>query len=135
MKTTDSRITITKKMKAFSRFAGYIGLKWSLFYIYQFTEGNTKWDFDKVNGEGLFLSIFMLLILPLLEIVILFFPFYLALKQKGWIAILILILAFGLEFLIGWYATNQHFEIWMAVKIILSVGLFGLIYRKQLTLG
>jgi len=119
-------------MKALPKFIGYIVLKWVLFYIYQFTEGNTKWSFYKVNGEGLFLAAFMLLILPLAEIAILFFPFHFALKQNGKLTVLILIVAFGLEFLLGWYAINQHFETWMAVKIILSAGLFWLMYRKRL---
>jgi hypothetical protein len=121
-------------MKALSKFAGYIALKWVFFYIYQFTTGGTKWSFDKVNGEGLFLTVFMLLILPLVEIVVLFFPFQFALKQRGWLAILILIAAFGLEFLIEWCTTNQHFAVWMAVKIALSAVLFGLMYRKQLAI-
>lgn len=119
-------------MKAFPKFAGYILLKWTLFYFYQFTEGNAKWSFDKVNGEGLFLAAFMLLALPLLELFILYFPLQLALKQKGWITILLLIATFGLEFIIGWFTTNQHFEIWMVVKIVLSAGLFWLMYRKKL---
>ncbi|MBB5648913.1 hypothetical protein [Pedobacter cryoconitis] len=121
-------------MTAFSKFAGYILLKWTLFYIYQFTEGSTRWSFNKVNGEGLFLAAFMLLALPLIELVILFFPLQLALKQKGWIAMLLLIATFGLEFIIGWFATNQHFEIWMAVKIGLSILLFLFMYRKQLSM-
>jgi len=121
-------------MRAFPKFAGYIALKWVFFYIYQFTTGGTKWSFDKVNGEGLFLAAFMLLILPLVEMVVLFFPFQFALKQKGWLAILILIVTFGLEFLIGWFATNQHFAVWMAIKIALSAVLFGLMYRKQLAI-
>jgi hypothetical protein len=92
----------------------------------QFTTGSTKWSFDKVNGEGLFLAAFMLLILPLVEIVVLFFPFQLALKQGNSLTIPILITILGLEFLIGWYATSQHFEVWMAVKIVLSAGLLCL---------
>lgn len=116
------------------KFAGYILLKWVLFYAYQFIEGNPKWNFEKANGEGLFLAAFMLLALPLVELVVLYYPFQLALKQKGWIAILLLIVTFGLEFIIGWYATNQYLEVWMIVKIVLSAVLFGLMYRKQLRL-
>lgn len=121
-------------MKAFPKFAVYILLKWTLFYVYQFVGGSTKWNLDKVNGEGIFLAAFMLLALPLVEFVILFLPLQWALRQKGWITILLLVVVFGLEFIIGWYATNQHFEVWMAVKVILSGGLFWLMYRKQLTI-
>lgn len=121
-------------MTAFSKFAGYILLKWTLFYIYQFTGSHTQWSWNKVNGEGLFLAAFMLLALPLVELFILFFPLQLALKQKGWKVISLLIATFGLEFITGWVATNQRFETWMIVKIVLSVGLFWLMYRKQLTL-
>lgn len=120
-------------MTAFSKFAGYILLKWTLFYIYQFTGGDTKWNWIRANGEGLFLAAFILLALPLIELVVLFFPLKLALRQKGWALILMLIAIFGLEFIIGWIATNQRFEVWMAVKIVLSVSLFCLMYRKQPT--
>lgn len=76
----------------------------------------------------------MLLALPLVELVVLYYLFQLALRQKGWNTILLLIVTFGLEFIIGWFATNQNFEVWMAVKIVLSVVLFVLMYRKQLTM-
>lgn len=119
-------------MKALQKFVGYIALKWTLFYIYQFIEGSIKCKFDNVNGEGLLLATFMLLAIPLIEIVVLFFPLNFALRQRGWIAMLLLIVVFCLEFVIGWYMTNQHFAAWMIVKIVLSVSLFLLLYRKRL---
>lgn len=119
-------------MKVFPKFAGYILLKWALFYLYQFIE-STKWSFDKINSEGVFLAVFMLIALPLMELVILFYPLQLALRTKGLHTILLLIASFSLEFAIGWFITNQHFAIWMAVKIIISMFLFGLMYRKQST--
>jgi len=121
-------------MNTFKTFALYIGLKWTLFYIYQFSTSNTKWNFSKANSEGIFLAAFMLLIIPLSELVILYLPFYAALKQRGWIAMLILAGAFGLEFIISWFATNQRYETWMLVKLILSITLFFVIYRKQMSL-
>lgn len=119
-------------MKAFVKFVGYIAVKWTLFYVYQFLEGSSKWDFGKANGEGLFLAAFMLLSLPLIEVVLLFFSIRLSLHQSGWTRFLILICVFCLEFALGWYATSQSFEVWMVVKIVLSVFLFLLFYRKQL---
>ena len=119
-------------MTAFSKFSGYILLKWTLFYIYQFVGNHTKWNWDKVNGEGLFLAAFMLLALPLIELFVLFFPLQFALKQKGWMTISVLTAVFGLEFIMGWIAANQHLEAWMIVKIALGIGLFWLMYRKQL---
>lgn len=119
-------------MKAFPKFTGYILLKWALFYLYQFIEGSTKWSFNKANSEGVFLAVFMLIALPLVELVILFYPLQLALRTKGLNTILLLIASFSLEFAIGWFITNQHFAVWMVVKIILSMLLFGLMYRKQL---
>lgn len=121
-------------MNTFKIFALYIGLKWTFFYIYQFSTCNTKWNFSKANSEGIFLAAFMLLIIPLTELVILYLPFYAALKQRGWIAMLILAGAFGLEFIISWFATNQRYETWMLVKLILSITLFFVIYRKQMSL-
>lgn len=120
-------------MKASPKFTGYILLKWALFYLYQFVEGSTKWSLDNNNSEGIFLAVFMLIALPLVELVILFYPLQLALRTKGSMAILLLIASFSLEFILGWFATNQHFAVWMAAKIILSMLLFGLMYRKQLT--
>ena len=127
-------------IRIFLKFAWYIILKWIIFYIYQFIEsviesGNQgKWWGHATNKEGLLLAAFMLFALPLVEIIVLIFPLQFALKQNGWTAIIILILSFGLEFIIGWYATNQHFEVWMIVKIIVSAGLFYLFYRKQINI-
>lgn len=71
-------------VKAFLKFTGYILLKWICFYIYQFIESGfkVKWN-HTTDFEGRFLEAIMLFILPLLEIIILFFPFQIALKQKG----------------------------------------------------
>ncbi len=119
-------------MKGLKLFILYISLKWLMFYIYQFLTGNTKWNFEDANIEGIFLALFMLTIIPLIETFVLFFPFQWALKTHGWIMISILIGTFSLELLIGWFATNQYFATWMLIKIVLSVFLFLLIYRKQI---
>lgn len=113
---------------------GYILLKWIIFYIYQLTGSDVKWNWNKANGEGIFLTAFMLLALPIIELVILFYPLQLALMQKGWILISLLIAIFGLEFIIGSIATNQQFEVWMVIKIVLSVSLFWVMYRKKFTI-
>ena len=119
------------------KFAGYILLKWALFYLYQFLESGARlnWNWSKLQSfEDYFYTTWMLFVLPILEVIILIWPFQIALKQKGWVVILILIGAFALEFIIGWYATNQRFAVWMIVKIILSAGLFFLLYKKQLSI-
>jgi hypothetical protein len=122
-------------MKAFLKFTGYILLKWLCFYIYQVVESKRDWDWNRMQSrEDIFYTAWMLLALPILEILILVLPFQLALKQRGWLVIAILLLAFVLEFIIGWFATNQRLEVWMIVKIILSMALFFLMYRKQLDL-
>jgi hypothetical protein len=121
-------------MTTFLKFAGYILLKWTLFYIYQFAGSDIKMNWNKANGEGILLTAFMLLALPIIELVILFYPLQLALRQKGWILISLLIAIFGLELIIGWIATNQQFEVWMAIKIVLSVSLFWVMYRKKITI-
>jgi len=117
------------------KFISYITLKWILFWGYQIFESGEKsnWNWDKVNSiEGVVYTLGMLLILPILEIIILSGPFYLALKQKGWVMIVVLILVFVLEFATGWFATNQKFALWMVVKLVLSIVLFFLFYKKQL---
>lgn len=121
-------------MKAFLKFAGFILLKHLILGLYYFNKpGTSDWDWSRVKTtESIIYTFGMLLALPLLEMIILILPFQLALKQKGWVAIIILIFAFVLEFIIGWYATNQNLEVWMVVKIILSVVLFFFMYRKQL---
>lgn len=84
------------------------------------------------NAKDYYFTAWMLLILPAVELVVMIFPFYLSLKQKGWILLVALISTFVLEFAIGWYATNQQLSTWMVVKIFLSVGLFWLFYKNQL---
>lgn len=113
------------------KFVGYILLKWFCFYIYQFAESRFKWN-SKLDKDGYILAVVMLFTLPLLEIIVLIFPINFALKQKGWIMISILVLAFLIEFLMSWYLTNQKIEVWMVVKMILSIGLFSYLYRKEL---
>ena len=115
------------------KFIGYISAKWLLFYIYQFLESGNKLN-QITNHEGRILAAIMLLLLPVIEILVLYLPFQFALKQKGLLTIFILFLAFAIEFSIGWFATNQKYEIWMVIKILLSVILFFLFYRRQLNL-
>jgi len=77
---------------------------------YQIIESRERlnWDWGKVNSkESLVYTIEMLLVLPFLEIIIRSGPFYAAVKKKGWVMILILLLALALEFAVGWFATNQ----------------------------
>lgn len=119
-------------MKGLKLFILYISLKWLMFYIYQFSTGDTKWNFGDANTEGIFLGVFMLTILPLIETFVLFFLFKWALKKHGWIMISILVGTFSLEYLIGWFATNQYFATWMLIKIVLSIFLFLLVYRKKI---
>jgi hypothetical protein len=117
------------------KFISYITLKWILFWGYQFFESGEKsnWNWDKVNSmESMVYTFGMFLIFPILEIIFLMGPFYLALKKDGWMMIGILVLVFVLEFAIGWFATNQKFALWMVVKLALSIGLFFLFYRKQM---
>lgn len=73
-----------------------------------------------------------LLKLPVVEMLLLALPIHLAIHQNGWYMIASLVLTFTLEFAVGWYATNQQLSTWMIVKIILSIGLFWLFYRKKL---
>jgi hypothetical protein len=102
------------------------------FYIYQFSGTQTILDWKHINSEGVLLAAIMLLAMPLTELIIFFFPVMLAPRQNSWIKLLILIQVLGLEFLIGWLFTNQQLALWMVVKILLSAGLFVLIFRKQL---
>lgn len=120
-------------LKTIIKFGGYILLKWTVFYIYQFIEGGNKirWG-QSIDYEGRILAVIMLLGLPLIEILLLYFPFQLALKEKGLLSILLLISIFILEFFIGWYTTNQRVALWMFIKIIISAVLFLLIYKKQI---
>ena len=120
-------------MTTFLKFVGYILLKWICFFIYQFIESGNELNWGQpTNYEGRLLAAFMLLTLPILEIIVLIFPFQFALKQRGWKTILILVFAFMLEFLIGWYATNQKLATWMIVKLIFSIIIFYSMYKKQL---
>ena len=107
--------------------------KWILFYLYQYLESGTSWKWERVETrEDVYYTVWMLLVLPLAEIILLALPIYIAIRQKGWLMIALLTLTFAIEFAIGWYATNQQISTWMFIKIILSMGLFYFFYRKQL---
>ena len=121
-------------MRAFLRYFGYLMSKWTVFYIYQYIEADSKWDWSKVKTfEDVFYTSWMLLAMPLLELLILAFPIYFALKQKGKNLIFMLIGVFVLEFTLGWFLTNEQFSSWMVVKILLSIALFTLFYRNKLS--
>lgn len=115
------------------RYLGYMTTKWISFYLYQYMESGGSWKWEKVETkEDIYYTAWMLLVLPIVEMFILALPLHLAIRQKGWIMIVVLALTFALEFAIGWYATNQQFSVWMIVKIALSIGLFYVFYRRQL---
>lgn len=120
-------------MGALLRYLGYMAAKWVLFYLYQYLESDGSWKWERVETkEDVYYTAWMLLILPVVEIFLLALPIHLAIRQKGWLMVAIVILTFALEFAFGWYATNQQLSIWMVVKIALSVGLFYLFYRRLL---
>lgn len=107
--------------------------KWVCFYFYLYLGSLNSWKWDRVETkEDTYYTIWMLLALPMIEILILTLPIHLAIRQKGWLMIAILVGTFALEFAFGWYATNQQFSMWMIVKIIFSIGIFWLFYRKLL---
>lgn len=115
------------------RYIFYIIVKWICFYLYQYLESGHNWNWEKIKTkEDLYYTIWMLIALPITEMIILALPIYLALRQRGWFMFSILSLTFVLEFMIGWYATNQQFSIWMIVKILMSISLFLLFYRKTI---
>lgn len=119
-----------------AKFIGYILLKWVLFYSYQLIESKTEWTWNRPEGnEGLFLAAFMLLSLPILEIILLFFPFYFAIRNRGWLQVILLVIIFSIEFFVGWYTTNQKIEVWMIVKIALSIVLLLTLFKKDLGLN
>lgn len=116
-----------------ARYLSYMTTKWLCFYLYQYLGSGRSWHWDKVETkEDIFYTAWMLFALPVLEIFLLALPTHLAIRQTGWLMMLALVFTFALEFAIGWYATNQHLSTWMIVKIILSVGLLVLFYRKLL---
>lgn len=122
--------------KAYRRFFSYILLKWVGFYFCQFIEfgvrsgWNIRWQIP--NSEGLFLAVFMVLSLPFLELIVLAWPFELALRQRGWRTVAVLFMTFIVEFFLSWFFTNQHIETWMIVKISESIILYLFLYKDQL---
>ena len=110
-------------MGALFRYLGYMATKWVCFYLYQYLGSGSSWKWDKVETkEDIYYTTWMLLALPVVEMLLLALPIHLAIRQKGWLMIAILVFTFALEFAIGWYATNQQLSTWMIVKIVLSVG-------------
>jgi hypothetical protein len=120
-------------MTVLFRFLGYISTKWICFYLYQYLESGSSLKWERLETkEDFYYTVWMLFILPIIEIFLLVLPIHLAIRQKGWLMVTILVLTFMLEFAIGWYATNQQFSVWMIIKIALSVGFFYLFYRKKI---
>lgn len=114
------------------KYLGYMATKWIIFYLYQYIESGENWKWERVKTqEDVYYTVWMFLALPIIEIMLLAIPLHLAIRQKGWIMVLVLVLTFTLEFAVGWYTTNQQLSTWMVVKIGMSMGLFWLFYRKQ----
>ena len=123
-------------IKGILKFLGYVSLKWLCFYTYLLLNSKSKWNWNQVQTkEDIFYTVWMLLALPIAEIAILLFPFQLALRFRGLWLLVILVFIFILEFTIGWYATNRHLELWMIIKITLSIVLFLLVYEYRKMLG
>ncbi len=116
------------------KFVGYIILKWVCIYTFEYFDSSIKWN-QEINHEGWLLAAFMLLAMPLLEIILLTIPFHWALKHKGGILIAILLSTFALEFAIGYYMTTQRFATWIIIKLFFSVALFYLFYKKQIKIN
>ena len=122
-------------MGAILKYLGYMATKWIIFYLYQYIESGADWNWERVKTqEDVQYTAWMLLALPAIEMILMAAPLHIAIRQKGWIMLLVLLLTFALEFAIGWYATNQQLATWMVVKILLSAGFFWLFYRKELQL-
>lgn len=120
-------------MKFFVKFCAYIFLKYTLIFAYDFVIGGATWDWDSLRTREDWIYIgWMFLALPLLEIIILFFPFRIGLRQSGVLMYIILATVFIVEFFISWAVTNQKVETWMIAKVILSVILFLVMFKKQL---
>ena len=109
-------------------------IKWTIFYCYLLVESgkNILSDFSKLKtGEDIVYTIWMLAALPVFEMLILIIPFLMALRYKGWIGYMILTFTFLVEFLIGWYATNQKFATWMTIKIFISMLIYVVVFTMR----
>lgn len=119
-------------IKTMLKFSCYILLKWLCLYTYLLADSESKWDWDKVKTkEDAFYTAWMLFALPIVELLVLFLPFLLALRSEGLKSIVAFSCVFILEFVVGWYATNQHIELWMIIKITFSIVLFLIVYRYK----
>jgi hypothetical protein len=116
-----------------AKFSEYIFIKYAILYSIYFMISGSMWDWGKLNDkENIIYTIIVLFSLPILEILFLFLPFTLALKQKGIKVLISLSICFIFEFFISWFFSSESIESWMIVKIGLSIVLFSMIYRKDL---
>ena len=119
-------------MKYVIKFSACIFLKYLVLYAYLFIR-IIDFDLSRVKTpEDFFYTLWMLLFLPLVEILVLILPFRFALNQHGIVLIISLTLFWVLEFLLGWTMTSQSLESWMGIKIVLSILLLFLFYGKQI---
>lgn len=119
-------------MKYFIKLNIYIIVKYFFVFAYNFSfsteQINLDWAYLQ-TGKDWFYFLWMFFSLPLLEGIILFFPFKMALKYSAPKIYLYLIFIFLLEFFLTWAITNQQLENWMIIKIIISVMLFFIVFQ------
>lgn len=108
--------------------------KWILFYSYIFYESKGGWNWERVRTiDAILYTVWMIASLPVIEMIIMVVPLHLAIRQqRRAVKFMILILCFAVEFFVSFYATNEQLSEWMIIKIILSVVIFWLFYRRLL---
>jgi hypothetical protein len=114
------------------KFIGYLSVKWLCIYGYLVLQGALlHWSVGSANAEGLSMLLAMLLILPMLEVILLYPLFRSALTKHGWPALLLLLSAFSLELLLSTFMLWQ-LTAGMLAKVAFSMILYGFFYWQGL---
>ena len=119
--------------KQYYKFFGYTLVKWIGIYVFLFRGRHIYWEALLMPGN-LFASLVMFLLIPALEMVLLYPVFKCAIRKHGEAQVLLLMAAFSGEVLLVCGLTANTPSVWALGLAGYSVGLYLLFYRRVLCL-
>lgn len=117
--------------RQYYKFFGYTLVKWIGIYVFLFRGRRMDWE-ELLVPRNLFAFLLMLLLIPALEMVLLYPVFKWAARKHGEIRVLLLIAAFSGEVLLICGLTANTPSVWALGLAGYSVGLYLLFYRRVL---
>jgi hypothetical protein len=117
--------------KQYYKFFAYTLVKWIGVYVFLFRGRRMDWE-DLLVPRNLLASLVMFLLIPALEMVLLYPVFKYAISKRGEARMLLLMAAFGGELLLVCGLTANSPSVWALGLAGYSIGLYLLFYRRAL---